>query len=286
MKPTGVQVRPDGTLVNRALELLEREPTDSVSITSDILGIRRAPKVVCERLVTALLGADPRIRRLPNGKWHRVATAGRSPTISDCTFAVVDVETTGSRATGGDMITEIAIVLVHDGDVKVALDTLVNPERPIPAIATRVTSITQHDVRNKPIFDEVADDVMAALAGRIFVAHNVRFDWSFVSKSIRRSRDVVLDGPQLCTVRLARQLIPGLKYRNLDSLSQYFGIEIERRHRAGDDAKATAHLLLRLLDLAQDKGATNLRDLETLCRRKKTRRRKRRRAAPTSMEEI
>ena len=103
---------------------------------------------------------------------------------------------------------------------------------------------------------------------------------------MRRSRDVVLDGPQLCTVRLARRLIPGLKYRNLDNLSQYFGIEIERRHRAGDDAKATAHLLLRLLDLAEEKGATTLRDLETLCRRSRTRRRKRRRASPTSVEEV
>jgi len=285
LKPTGIITHRDGTLVDRALELLIREPVDSRTITSDVLGIKRAPRVVCDRLATALLGADPRIRRLPDGQWHVVPGSGRSPSIKDCTFAVVDVETTGSRASGGDAITEIGIVLVHDGTVKVALDTLVNPQRPIPRAVTRITRITADDVRDKPIFDEIADDVLAHLAGRVFVAHNVRFDWGFVSHTVRRARDVVLHGPRLCTVRLARRLLPGIKYRNLDNLSHYFDIPIERRHRAGDDAKATAHLLVRLLDVAEEQGATSLRDLELLSRRRPRKRRKRR-ASPTSMDEI
>lgn len=285
LKPIGVSTHQDGTLIDRALELLIREPVDSRTITADVLGIKRAPRVVCDRLATALLGSDPRIRRLPDGQWHVVPGGGRSPEIKDCTFAVVDVETTGSRASGGDAITEIGIVLVHDGTARVVLDTLVNPQRPIPRAVTRVTRITADDVRDKPVFDEIADDVLAHLAGRVFVAHNVRFDWGFVSNMVRRTRDVVLHGPRLCTVRLARRLLPGIKYRNLDNLSNYFDIQIERRHRAGDDAKATAQLLIRLLSVAEEQGATSLRDLEVLSRRRPRKRRKRR-ASPESMDEL
>jgi DNA polymerase-3 subunit epsilon len=285
LRDTGIQTRPDGTLVDRALELLNREPADSRTIAHDILGIKKAPRVVCERLATALLGSDPRIRQLPDGQWHVVATAGRSPGINECTFAVVDVETTGGRASGGDTITEIAIVLLHDGAIKVALDTLVNPERPIPRVVSRVTGITHDDVRDKPVFDDIADDVLSGIAGRVFVAHNMRFDWGFVSRMVRRTRDVVLHGPRLCTVTLARRVLPGIRYRNLDNLSHYFGIEIARRHRAGDDARATAQLLVHLLDLAMEQGASTLRDLEILSRRRTSRRRKRR-ARPGFLEEL
>ncbi len=286
MSSRGLETLPAGTLVDRAMTLIGNGPADSVEIATEVLGIGRAPKIVFERLATALLGSDPRIRRLPDGRWDLVRTVGRSPRLNDCAFAVVDVETTGSRAGGTDKITEIAVVVLHGGTIEVVLDTLVNPERPIPSVVTSITGITQRDVRNKPVFDEIADDVMGALAGRVFVAHNMQFDWSFLSRSIRRSRDVILDGPQLCTVRLSKKLIPGLKSRSLDSVSTYFGIEIENRHRAGPDAIATAKVLRRLLPLAEEQGVRTLADLERLGRARAPRKRRRRRAAPQPLNEI
>lgn len=282
----GLYTRPTGTLIERALSYLDSRPAASETIALEILGIDQAPAVVSDRLATALLGADPRVRRLPDGRWDLVRTGRRSPRIEECTFAVVDVETTGSRASYSDRITEIAVVLLHGGEVEVALETLVNPERSIPSIVSAITHITAADVRDQPVFAEIADEVMSALSGRVFVAHNVRFDWAFVSRSLRRCRDVVLDGPQLCTVRLAKRLIPGLRSRGLDSVAHYFGVEIARRHRAGGDAMATAQVLDKLIERARERGATTLRDLERICQRRMGRKSKKKRRTERSLPSL
>jgi DNA polymerase III subunit epsilon len=98
----------------------------------------------------------------------------------------------------------------------------------------------------------------------VFVAHNVSFDWRFISSEIERVTRRRLDGRKLCTVRLARRLLPQLRRRNLDSLANFYGIDNNARHRAGGDAIATAHILLRLLDAARDRGCSSLDDVERL----------------------
>lgn len=281
----GIQAQPSGTLVDRALEFLGAGPADSSTLAHNVLGVPAAPPVIADRLATALLGSDPRVRRRFDSCWELVGAALGSPRIVDCTFAVVDVETTGSSPGRGDRVIEIAVAVLAGGSVDLVLDTLVNPERPIPRVITGVTRISQDDVREKPVFAEIADRVVAALAGRVFVAHNVPFDWAFVSAETRRALHLVLEGPRLCTVRLAKRLIPGLRSRSLDSVTRYFGIEIENRHRAAGDAMATAATLARLLDLAGEKGLDTFRELEALTHRRKKRKRKKRRASPTPMEE-
>lgn len=280
----GAEFRTTGTLVDRAISLLEGCPTTSEIITANVLGLKHTRSIIADRLAVALLGSDPRVTRLANGMWSLLAPARPTP-IRDCTFAVVDVETTGSRSGNGDRITEIAIVAVNGRSHQVVLDTLVNPQRSIPARVTSITNITQADVSTQPTFHEIADDVARELAGRVFTAHNASFDWGFVSREIRRARDVSLDGHRICTARLARNLIPGLKSRSLDSLARYFGIEIERRHRAGGDAIAAAKLLIRLIELAEERGATSVEDLVGF-RRSAGKRKRKRSAMPRSMEEI
>lgn len=283
MSGPGLEAQPAGTLVDRALAFLANGPAASVEIAREILGIPRAPGVVAERLAVALLGADPRVRRDAEGNWKLAARDQASPSLDRCTFAVVDVETTGSRPAVGDRITEIAIVGVAEGVAETLVETLVDPGRPIPAAVTRITRITQDMVRGMPAFPAIADDVVAALAGRVFVAHNVTFDWRFVSAEVRRARHVRLAGPSLCTVKLTRRFLPGLKNRGLDSVARYFGVDIENRHRAGGDARATARVLLRLIEAAKDQGAETLADLTPAPVR---RRRKRRRAGPTWMDAV
>jgi DNA polymerase-3 subunit epsilon len=246
---TGLTSLPTGTLVDRAIGYLQEGPADSVAIAHNVLGLRSASRAVAERVTVALLGAHPRVRRLPDSRWDLVAFSGGSPALDACTFAVVDVETTGTRPRSGDRIIEIAIATVTNGRAELALDRLVNPECPIPTFTRRLTGITDDMVRDKQVFGEIANDVVAALAGRVFVAHNMRFDWAFVSAEVHRSLDTVLDGPRICTVKLARRLVPGLRRRNLESLATYFGVEIEARHRAGGDALAAAGILVRLLEL-------------------------------------
>ena len=106
--------------------------------------------------------------------------------------------------------------------------------------------------------------MVAALAGRVFVAHNARFDWGFVSAEVRRARDLALDGPRLCTVRLARRLVKGVRSCGLDNLTQHFGFDNPARHRAAGDALVTADLLERLLRLAREEGARTLQDLTAI----------------------
>ena len=84
-----------------------------------------------------------------------------------------------------------------------------------------------------------ADAVLAALAGRVFVAHNVRFDWGFVDAELRRNRGLALDGPRLCTVRLSRRLVRGLTSHALDQVTAHFNLDNGARHRAAGDALVT-----------------------------------------------
>ena len=125
-----------------------------------------------------------------------------------------------------------------------------------------VTGISNAMVAEAPGFDEVADQVLSALAGRVFVAHHARFDWAFVSAEMRRARALALGGSRLCTVRLARKLLRGqVRSCGLDSLQEYFGFENPARHRAGGDALVTARLLSRLLGIAVERGAVTVEDL-------------------------
>ena len=271
-----------GTLVDSVLESLKSGPMTSDVIARDVLGLKGAPGVVADRVVVALVGADPRVSRLGDGRWARANATFDSPKLSDCVFAVVDVETTGLSAGNGDKIVEIAIVAVTKTTLELVFESLVNPERPVGEFTSTITQITDDMVREQPTFGEIADDVLAALAGRVFVAHNVAFDWGFVSREMRLARDLALAGPRLCTVDLTRRYVRGLKKRNLDSVAQYFGVEIDERHRAAGDAVATARVLQRLLDLASDKGAVTVSDLRQSVGAK----RKKRSAMPRSMEEL
>jgi len=271
-------IRPDSTLVDRALFALGESARPAAWLASNVLGLVRAPEIIAERLAAALLGADPRVHRLADGRWGLVSAACGAPLIEDCTFAVVDVETTGVRATRDDRITEIAVVLVQGERCELVLDLLVNPGRPISGMITAMTGITNAMVRAAPRFEEIAERVTDVLAGRVFVAHNARFDWRFVAAELKRSRGMTLDGSRLCTVRLARKLVDAVQSCSLDALSQLFAFENPARHRAGGDALVTALLLRRLLRLARESGARTLADLELLQgpNRKKVRKKARR----------
>jgi DNA polymerase-3 subunit epsilon len=200
--------------------------------------------------------------------------------LSRLSYVVVDVETTGTRHYAGDRITEIAAVVVRNGRVTDVFETLVNPQRPIPAFVTQLTHITWDMVKDAPTFRSVETELLDVMAGHVFVAHNANFDWRFISSEVRRSSGRELIGRRLCTVKLARRLLPQLPRRSLDYVAGYYGIEITRRHRAGGDAVATAHCLLRLLSDAADRGCLTWSDLDFMIGfRARVRRARRRRSA-------
>jgi DNA polymerase-3 subunit epsilon len=255
------------TLAERTAEYLREGPRPPLEICHDVLGLPQASRAVAERLVLALLGADPRFAFDVDGRWGAVAEPGLgSLPLSDLRFAVVDVETTGMSARHGDRMTEVAVVHVDGGGARaeVAFETLLNPGVPIPSRITMLTGIDDALVRNAPRFEDVADNVLAALSGRIFVAHNVRFDWAFVRAEVERACGVAPRVPRLCTVRLSRALVPELERRDLDTVRFFFGIETDRRHRAGGDALVTAAVLQRLLRRAEERGIQTWHTLKLL----------------------
>jgi DNA polymerase-3 subunit epsilon len=236
----------------------------------DVLGIAQANRHNADRIAAALLSPDPRFTRTTDGRWTLVTTAViSSPSLDACRFAVVDVETTGTRARRGDRIIEIAVVAPRgnapgSAEPQVIFHTLVNPGIPLPPFVARLTGISEGMLHEAPPFDAVVDAVLHALRDCVFVAHNARFDWAFVTAEVERARGLVLQGPRVCTARLARRLLPELPRRNLDTVADRFGITIEGRHRAVGDAVAAARVLDRLVGLARELGAVTLADLEQL----------------------
>lgn len=246
-------------LSERAISYLREGPRPSQDIVRDVMGLQRANQAVAERLAVALLGADPRFSFDLEGRWSLVPEpAWLLVPLESVRFAVVDVETTGLRARGGDRVTEIAVVHAEGPRAAVAFESLVNPERPIPRYIQALTGITDELVAAAPTFDAIAAQLEAALAGRVFVAHNARFDWAFVSAELERATGYPPRMPKLCTVRLTRRLVPELQRRSLDSVMHYFGIETDRRHRAAGDALVTARALGRLIGRATDRGLGTL----------------------------
>lgn len=253
------------TLSERALGYLREGPRPALDIVRDVLGLQRANGAIADRLATALLGADPRFTFDLEGRWSLVPEpAWHGVPLADLRFAVVDVETTGMRARGEDRITEIAVVHVDGPRIELAFESLVNPGRPIPWFIQNLTGITDEQAARAPRFEEIADQVVAALAGRVFVAHNALFDWRFVTMEIERAQDFLIRMPKLCTVRLTRRLVPELTKRSLDSVMFYFGLENDRRHRAGGDALVTAQALLRLVKRAEAQGLRTWEELAEL----------------------
>lgn len=161
-------------------------------------------------------------------------------------YAIVDIETTGGNASGS-RITEIAII-IHDGKKIIdRWETLVNPQKEIPPAIFALTGITNEMVRTAPIFDFVSERVLELLKDRVFVAHNVNFDYSFVRNELELSGFKWTAG-KLCTVRAARKIKPGLSSYSLGRLCNSLDIPLENAHRAGGDANATAILFSRLLE--------------------------------------
>lgn len=262
----------DGSLVRAAARRLAAGPVHTFDLAADVLGLS-GNRGAAAAAVFQLLSADRRFQVDAHGMWRLdpdAAPFGRP--LTDLSFAVVDVETTGGPAARGHRIIDIGIVEVAAGRIVGEYETLVNPGRGVPPAITALTGITPGMVAGAPYFEHVAEAVAERLRGRVFVAHNAMFDWSFVARELTDTLGEAPSVPILCTVRLARRLVPDLRRRNLDVLCRHFGVPIHARHRAYGDALATARVLLRLLDEAAGLGIEDLDTLEGYVARRARRR--------------
>lgn len=161
-------------------------------------------------------------------------------------FAIVDIETTGGSARL-EKITEVAIFIFDGEKITDEFVSLVNPERNIPYFITNLTGISNEMVEDAPKFYEIAKRIVEITEGKTFVAHNARFDYSFIRQEFK-SLGFNYKRNLLDTVTLARKLYPGHRSYSLGNICRDLKIEIKGRHRAAGDALATVELFSRLLD--------------------------------------
>jgi len=155
--------------------------------------------------------------------------------------ACIDLETTGGMAVHHRII-EVGIVLLEHGEVVGQWSSLVNPGTRIPPSIEDFTGISNDMVADAPAFEDVYGEVRRRLDGRLFVAHNARFDYGFVRNEFRRLGQKFA-APVLCTVRLSRALFSEHARHNLDALIERYGLECGARHRALGDAAVLPPLL-------------------------------------------
>lgn len=247
---------------DEAYEFLLAQPKalPTPQVARRLFGARRHEMPETQVVVRALLGGDDRFVRTHDNRWTVAAGAILSRSLADTTFAVVDLETTGS-VIGVDEIIEVGAVLVEKGRIVERFETLVWTDRAIPSWVARLTGIGNRDLAGAPTFSDIAGDLFDLLDGRVFVAHDIRFDlpflrWEFARRGLNRP---AVTG--LCTLQLSRHLWPELESRSLADLAARFDVVHENPHRAAADAEATAGVLIHALAGARALGLTDLADL-------------------------
>ena len=194
------------------------------------------------------------------------ATLDQGVPLGEVTFVVVDLETTGGSPRDS-RITEIGAVRITGGEREGTFHSLVDPGEPIPPVIAHLTGIDDRLVRGEPPIHAVLPSFVEFARGAVFVAHNAHFDFSFLNENLRRLDYPDLEGPPVCTAKLARRVVwPDVPNVRLLTLSRYFRTRVTPIHRALDDALACAEVLDGLLGFAGRLGILTLGDLREAVR--------------------
>ena len=215
---------------------------------------------IAHRVVADLLAEDPRFARRDDGTWHATVHATLALPISEAVFTVVDLETT-SIDTSRTGIIEIGAARVHAGRVVDEFQQLVNPGVRLPPFIVGLTGIDDHMLADAPEIGDVWPRFREFIADSTLVAHNAAFDVACLQRAATRLTGSGLDNHQLCTLKLARLLLPDLGKRGLDALAGHFGIPQADRHRALGDVRVTVEVFFRLLDILAERGVERLDQL-------------------------
>lgn len=223
------------------------------SVVEYVMNIRNANAAMSRALVAELAERDPRL--VADGDVVTLHEPDRDAIdLSQASFVVLDLETTGAKAPPCRII-EIGAFRVEGGAIVEEFVTLVNPECEVPEFITALTGISGEMLRFAPRFEDVLDAFLAFLGESILVAHNSPFDLAFLNHEIGRvHEDCSIWNPTLCTVELSRTVLPDIENHKLKTLANYYSVELINHHRAGDDARATAKIFINLLENMHERG--------------------------------
>jgi DNA polymerase-3 subunit epsilon len=255
-----MQLRLDAA--DRLVELVEerRGPVYAEEAARRLFALRHVPAGMARSLLEDAVAADARLAW--SGDSVRLATPpGHDLPLERATYVVVDLETTGLRP-GTCRICEIGAVRVRELELGETFQTLANPGMALGRAVASLTGLRDRELRRAPPAAEAVRRFLAFAGDAVLVAHNARFDLAFLDRETERLTGRRLAGPVVDTVSLARRVLEGRVARaSLASLAHFFGTSARPCHRALPDATATAEILLALIGLAQERGATSVADL-------------------------
>lgn len=216
---------------------------------------------VAVRVIEELLGADGRfVLRDGDGTWHAAVHTKLALPIPEATFTVIDLEMTGMEPSRTGII-EIGAARVHGGRVVEEYQQLVNPGVRLPPFIVGLTGIDDAMLADAPAIGEVWPAFREFVGDSVLVAHNAAFDIACLNRTSLQLTGRELGNEQLCTLKLARLLLPDLGKRGLDALAGHFGIPQSDRHRALGDVRVTVEVLFRLVEELAGRGIGRLDQL-------------------------
>ena len=249
----------DSLLVNETIELVKSNGgfTTAVKVVDRVMKISSPEPGLAKLLVSDLIQTDPRLQ-LNEDRVELVENGFRNRRLAETDYVVFDFETTGAKTPPG-RVTEIGAFRVKEAKIVDEYQTLVNPETPIPAFITQLTNITDEMVKDAPKFREIISEFMEFVGDSVLVAHNAPFDMRFLNQEIKRVHyNYRVANPFLCTVQLSRKLLPEVDNHRLNTVANYFSVELTNHHRAGADARATAEIFIKFLEKLEEKGVEDL----------------------------
>ena len=253
-----------GTLLRRAHELLESigQPTAEDLLIQHLFGVSEGSTgrpAVWTMLLRQTLQSSSLFEQADEQHWSLSAWRSTQLSLNEVEFVVLDTETTGLRP-GPNRVIEIAGIRMRGGEVIGSFQSLVNPNRRLPPFIVQFTGITQEMVAGAPGAEQIVPDFLQFIEGAILVGHNVGFDIGFLSYEAQLlGYAFPIDG--LDTIPLARRFLPGLRRFKLDVVAGHLKIPMVNRHRALGDAKVTAAIFLKLLNLSRQEGIYTLGNL-------------------------
>lgn len=260
----------DALLITETIDLLQSNGgrVAAVEVVDYILKIRQTDTNLAKMLVSDLIEKDPRLQ-LNEDFLELIQKDFAQTNLLGTDFVVFDLETTGAK-TPPCRITEIGAYKIKSGQIVEEFQTLINPETPIPPFITQLTGISDRMVKDAPRFSEIAEGFLDFIGDSVLVAHNAHFDMRFLNHEIGRMfENYRVGNPHLCTVHLSRKLLPDLENHRLHTVAEYYSIFIKNRHRAADDALATANIFCNFLIQMSEAGITDLSTAQKLRGEKK-----------------
>lgn len=249
----------DSLLINETISLLQSSggKVSAVTVVDYVMKIRQPAPDLAKLLVSDLVETDPRLQLIEDTV-ELIEENHLNRKLHETDYVVFDLETTGAKCPPC-RVTEIGAYRVSKGKIVDEFHTLVNPESPIPFFITQLTGISDAMVRHEPKFREISDDFLEFIGDSVLVAHNAHFDLRFLNHEIGRIHENYrVANPHLCTVQLSRKLLPHIENHKLNTVANYYRVSLINHHRASDDARATAHIFINLLDELQTRGVEDL----------------------------